>query len=431
MRATPTLITCFEYEFIPLTIDDRLLRSLTVLENQVGQAIFTPSFQQGKTGLKAKQFVGVFQLEDLTIQVLPKLYKTHSTASPTAEQIQDATGNLFSLLQYDADLPKLTGLINLQDNERDFFELLIRLFATNLRSQWQQGAFRNYQSVEAVLPVLKGQWRLTDQLRHPARQHQFAVTYDEFTADNRLNQVFRYVVERLWSLTRDHQNRRTLSELRIWMDEVTLLPALNLAEVLALSTTRMNQRFEPLLNLARLFLAQGSLQLAAGNCRSYGLTFDMNQLFEQFVANFLKRHQADLPAALRQCEAKSQVKGRYFAVRSDNTQIFQLRPDFAFSANGQYQLIIDTKYKRLNVDDRKLGISSADMYQMAAYAQRFECNRILLLYPQTAEILDPIRESWRLNGCNIEIQVATIDLQNAAQTALMLQEFADICGVTV
>jgi 5-methylcytosine-specific restriction enzyme subunit McrC len=393
---------------MPIAIDDRLLRSLSHLETQIGQPVFTPTFREGRTGLKARQLVGVFQLDNLTIQVLPKLYKIDGEDNPA----EAAAANLLFLLQYTADLPKASGLANRQTHNFDFLEVLIRLFATNLRSQWQQGAFRNYQPVDALLPVIKGQWRLTEQLRHPARQHQFAVTYDEFTADNALNRVFRYVVERLWGISRNSQNRSVLGDLKIWMDEVTLLPSLSLAETLALPMTRMNQRFAPLLNLARLFLSQSSLNLAIGDCRTYGFTFDMNHLFEQFVANFLKRHQHDLPSSWADCAVRSQVSGRYLAERSsDGSNVFQLKPDLALGADGAYRLIIDTKYKRLNGADRKLGVSQADMYQMCAYAQRFKCDRILLLYPQTSEILQPIRECFRVPGSEVAIQVATLNLQ--------------------
>jgi 5-methylcytosine-specific restriction enzyme subunit McrC len=422
MSALPSHITCFEYDFIPIEVTDRQRRSLDRLKQQVGQPVFVRGFNtKNQAGLKATKFVGVFQLDDVTIQVLPKIYHAEH------RKAEEATANLLFLLKYAADLPLPTDLVALQNQRSDFLEVLIGVFATHLRSQWQQGAFRTYRSVEDVLPVLKGQWRLTAQLRRPAQPHQFAVTYDEFTADNSLNRILRYVVERLWHLTRDSQNRRILGDLKLWMDEVTLLPSVTLAETLALPITRLNQRFEPLLNLARLFLSQHSVSLTGGDCRTYGFTFDMNRLFEQFVTNLLKRRRDAWPEVLQDCEIRSQVQGRYLATRSDGSNVFQLKPDLAFVSNGDYRLIIDTKYKRLNQADRKLGVSQADMYQMCAYAQRFRCDRILLLYPQTSEISQPIREFFRVPGTEVEIQVATLNLQrNLQQRSQQEQLFIEL-----
>jgi 5-methylcytosine-specific restriction enzyme subunit McrC len=422
MRSTSLLKTCFEYDFIALPIDDRLLRSLARLEEQVGTSVFTPVFRKGATGLRAKQFVGVFQLDRLTIQVLPKLYKS----SDGTKSIPEAAANLLFLLQYAVRLPKFSGLTTLQQSKLDFLEVLIHLFAINLRSQWQQGASHTYQAVDTVLPVLKGQWRLTEQLREPARQHQFAVTCDEFTADNALNRVLRYVVERLWNISRDKHNRRILGDLKIWMDEVTLLPNLNFMEALTVPMTRLNERFEPLLNLAKLFLSQRSLHLTVGDCQTYGFTFDMNQLFEQFVANFLKQHRSDLPDWLVDCDVKSQLSGKFLAQRSiSGTPIFQLKPDIAFQARDKYHLIIDTKYKRLDIGDRNLGVKQEDMYQMCTYAQRFGVDRVLLLYPQTADISEPIRDSFKLFNGETSVYVATVNFQAALTQQLQQKQLLE------
>ena len=45
-------------------------------------------------------------------------------------------------------------------------------------------------------------------------------------------------------------------------------------------------------------------------------------------------------------------------------------------------LIVDTKWKRLNrIDDRKQGVSQADVYQLMAYGHIYECPDVVLLYP--------------------------------------------------
>ena len=60
------------------------------------------------------------------------------------------------------------------------------------------------------------------------------------------------------------------------------------------------QRYEPLLNIARLFIEGSALQLAAGDVTAFAFVFDMNQLFEAFAVNFIRRHRYDiLPVELR------------------------------------------------------------------------------------------------------------------------------------
>jgi len=73
-------------------------------------------------------------------------------------------------------------------------------------------------------------------------------------------------------------------------------------------------------------------------------------------------------------------------------------------------LILDTKWKCLKSDeeDRKNGVSQADMYQMYAYAKRFDCNNTILLYPETADVIE--KTYCLLEDENKKIRIKTINL---------------------
>lgn len=78
-------------------------------------------------------------------------------------------------------------------------------------------------------------------------------------------------------------------------------------------------------------------------------------------------------------------------------------------------MLIDTKYKRLNPADSKLAVSQDDFYQMYAYAHRYNSPRVLVLYPQTAEIPEPMRAHFTLVNHNTVISIATIDVRGDLQ----------------
>ena len=228
---------------------------------------------------------------------------------------------------------------------------MIHLFATHLASLWQRGALHAYRAVDQELGVLKGKWRIADQLRYPASLHQFHVTSDEFTADTEINRGLRFVVERLWQLTRDGANRHQLELLREWMDGVTLPKAANREALGDAHITRLNRAYVPVINLARLFLDGGALQLAADTTQTYSFVFDMNVLFESFVFRFLERHRSQiLPEAAAQWKLVAQADGcmRYLAHDMDTRNAFALKPDIlARSGRNDHPLLLDTKYKRL------------------------------------------------------------------------------------
>lgn len=319
-----TTLTLFEHESKPFTWTDRDLVTFERLRRTLGVDVVRATVRSGERAIQAAQHVGVVRLGYRTVHILPKMYRT-SDAAPEQQRAQEATRNLLHLLAYAGQLPiREHEIAPLVRRDSDWFEILTHLFASHLMEEWQRGASRNYQTVEAELPVLKGKWRITEQLRHPERKHIFSVAYDEFTADNPLNRVFRYVVERLWRLTRDANNRRLLGDLRQWMDEVTLLPSVTAADASPTLLTRLNQRYAPLLNLARLFLDGGAIQLAADDLTTFAFVFDMNQLFEAFVANFIRRHREEiLPPTLSECDMLIQSRGATcFLARTNGKPFF-------------------------------------------------------------------------------------------------------------
>lgn len=406
MSATQ-VITLFEYEWID-DLNPREIALIHRLSRNVGVEILRPGVRQGQPSYQARQYVGVIRLGRRTLQILPKVHR----AQDVEQSIGEATRNLLWMLDYAGYLGiREVSLAALRKAE-NWFEVLIYLFATHLKRQWVKGAARTYQPIDAVLPVLKGKWQTAVQVRRPEQKHRFAVTYDEFTVDNPLNRIFRYVVERLWYLTRDSQNRQLLTDLRYWMDEVALLPALSIEEVQNTTLNRLNQQYEPLLNLARLFLERLGLELAASDTNAFAFIFDMNQLFEGFMTGFIQRHRAEiLPASLENCELLPQSRQavRYMA-RYQGNRVFRLKPDLVLREGGQYPLLVDFKYKVLAQGDRKLGIQEADFYQMYAYLNRFKASRLVLMYPQTVNMPEPIYACFDVEEMDAQIVATTVNL---------------------
>lgn len=430
-----SILTLFEYENAEFDWTDRDLIALQHLDNLVGAEVLRATVQGGKRQLKAQQHVGVIRLGNRTIQILPKIYRTEATAD-VQQHAREATHNLLYMLAYAGHLPMPEQAIApLLRRDLDWFEILTHLFTTHLTEEWQRGAHRTYQLVEDNLPILKGKWRIADQIHRPEQKHRFYVAYDEFTADNPLNRIFRFVVERLWHITRDGDNRQRLGELRQWIDEVTLLPIMTLAEADTLLLTRLNRHYEPLLNLARLFLGGNTLQFAAGDLTTFALVFDMNLLFQEFLVNFIRRHRDDvLSPALQSCDLVSQSKGiqYYLATHEDTSPVFRLKPDLSFRAPDKtFPLLLDAKYKVLDLHDRKLGIDQGDLYQMYAYAQKYACPRIVMLYPQTGELETPLRTHFNFDESKLA-QVATIDIRrdfsNAEERSSLKQDLQTILG---
>ena len=396
--------TLFEHEQLPFAWRDRHLRLLQHAKLAKGGDVLTATIYKGQRILKASHFVGTLRLGSDTITILPKI-------DFGADRVQSATRNLLFMLEQAGYLPvQHQTIAPMLQRGRDWFELLTRIFAAELLAQWSRGSHRHYQLIEDNLSAVRGKWRVHRQLRQPARDHRFDVIYDEFTPDNPLSRVFRYVVEQLWMRTRDDGSRRLLGELRQTMDEVFLEPYLTIANIPQGIINRLNKRYEPLLNLAKLFLSNGSLELTQGNLQAFAFVFNMNQLFEEFLVAFITRHRVKiLPEGLQDCTLHSQAKrhAKHLAVSEEGRSVYLLKPDLAFRRGDDFPLLVDAKYKTLNPEDRRLSARQSDFYQMFAYAHRYHSPRVLMLYPQIAE---PQRAIFNLVNYPATISGATINL---------------------
>jgi len=365
---------------------------------QLNEAAGTELLHLGRTHLQATQFVGVVQIGETTLQVLPKIdydpvgdADARGGSEPFQAAVNSATRNLLYLLSYTRDLPvREQDIAPLLAQRSSWFELLTRLLAVELQRQVKQGLQRAYISFEDTLPVMRGRWQLERQLtRRPHVRHRFDVAYDEFSPDTPLNRVFRCVVEQLLFLSQERGNRRLLRNISKWLVDAARLGEISQAHLEAVHFTRLNQRFQPAFNLARLFLENQALQLTAGKERTFAFMFDMKRLFEEFVYRFISRHrQHILKNGWGDIRLRYQARGRaiYLAERIPSRKAaFRLVPDILFTRpSGRAVLVLDTKYKELAQNRQQLGISESDMYQMLAYAVALDCPQTLLIYPQRA-----------------------------------------------
>ena len=70
----------------------------------------------------------------------------------------------------------------------------------------------------------------------------------------------------------------------------------------------------------------------------------------------------------------------------DNPKTFRLNPDIYMSKEGS-AIVLDTKWKKLiENESKKYGISQSDMYQMYAYAYKYDVENVILIYPKHKEI---------------------------------------------
>lgn len=345
---------------------------------------------------RTTQWVGVVQVPGVQLEILPKIDVLADDDAADPEDARFAARrNLLYMLSVSGDVPVRTrDVARLATRQAPLTETLAAIFADRLRQELLRGPERAYIAHEENLRCFKGKLGLARHVLHnAAHRERFYCRHDELVDDTLMNRIFRAACRLLLEVTRAPATQDVLRQCLLLLDGVSDAPVQD-ADFDRVSITRQNERFEDVLRFARIVLARRAPMVESGGARTFSLLFDMNRVFERFVAGFLRRH---VMARLGDLDVLPQGGDRKrHLMTSDGAGVLRLEPDVLIVEGDRPRLVMDTKWKLLAAGKRgKGGVGDADLYQLHAYTRRYGCPRSVLLYPyipgleeRTFEVLD-------------------------------------------
>lgn len=332
---------------------------------------------------RTTQWVGVVQVPGVQIEILPKIDALiGAEADPESLNAQyEARRNLLYMLSVSGDVPVRTREVaRLATRQAPLPETLSAIFADRLRQELMCGPERAYQSHEANLRSFKGKLLMGPHtLRNAAHRERFYCRFDEFSDDTLMNRIFRASCRALLGITRTPATQDILRQCMLLLDSV-VDTAIQDADFDRIALNRQNERFDDILRFCRLLLAGRVPTIQAGSTRTFTLLFDMNKVFERFVAAFLRRYVASRFDGIQVFPHAGHHKRHL--MESEGAGVLRLEPDVLVEGPGARRLVIDMKWKLLSSGRHRLGgVAEADLYQLYAYTRRYGCERSVLLYP--------------------------------------------------
>ena len=265
-----------------------------------------------------------------------------------------------------------------------------------------------------------------------AHRERFLCDHDELVSDTALNQVLRAACVLLAGTVRARRTGDLLTRCLAVLDDVAdIVVTPTILERVAV--TRQNERFAPLLAFCRMLFAGRAPTAQSGPTRTFSLLFDMNVVFERFVAGFIAREV--LPLLPPGWKSHSQARGHTrHLLLSAGRGVLRLAPDLLLERPDGSLLIIDTKWKRLAPGAERRSVSRADLYQLYAYGQRFQATRSVLLYPHvegaTEQRFDVLGDRDIVTDRCIDVRYLRVHglQRRAARDVLAQQIAAEIAG---
>ena len=365
-------------------------------------------------GLRAGQVVGIVATPYCRLEILPKVDSNSQEVSRRS---------LFSMIAYTLGLNiSVGGYFEGVRQSSGILEVLIRRFSEDLYVAVHRGLPRRYLTKEEDLTRLRGQLDTIRQItRFAASPHILATRFDQLDRDIPINQILKAACIFLRNHSNELDNQKRLSQLIFAFDGISDLDLSWPLPVSKIHLDRTNSHYKQLLNLALLFLKGNTQAIYSGNGAGFSLLFEMNILFEEFVGQVTKRLQSKLD-----CDVNLQGPHDYALLSSEGERKFRTKPDIHLRHRPTNEIIIvDTKWKHIKKDAARSpwGVSSSDVYQMLAYAEVYDADMVILLYPHPTDWEEEpgILEILQSKDGSRLIAVATfdiIDIESASEQIL-------------
>lgn len=413
-------IRFYEYDgFKYDVVESNLLNELPMSESQRKHLVtlsetLVPDkqiFTIGAKTISANSIVGMISFDGIQIEILPKLLRSN------ADENQLIIKNLMYMLSYTNQLEIAdSSLGNMAIHHESFIEAYISIFSSRLLNQLKKyGTPKSYILNQENLNTLRGKIVFPRNISiNSFNQSKIFCEHSEFSENNDASKAFKFVVANLLNLTKNSSNLSTLNRCFGLLEGVSA-EYVKPERLDYTAVGKRDQNFLALLNLTKMFLRKMRPDFSGHkSSKVFSLLFDMNELFEEFIFQILKKNAVSFGIeVIAQKKRKLVEKERDLASNGEWSQrsLFDTFTDIIVKPHNGLPIIIDTKYKIVSSKKSHYGIGNQDAYQVLAYKQihssENEIPTVALLYPKNYET---IKREFQVSNSPTTFMAWTVDI---------------------
>ncbi|MEN9306176.1 MAG: hypothetical protein RL173_108 [Fibrobacterota bacterium] len=371
-----------------------------------------PGLEIGHHSIRTSQWVGVLQVGRTTIEILPKADARRGQENLDRRQLVQHWK--FVLLDMLAALKGFdlhaSSRAQLHLQSHTLLDIFFSAYVEEAQSLLHEGLAKTYRHVAKNRTAWRGRFVVGENLRrnltHQERVYTEAIEYDIHNVWNRILVIgLRLVAMRAESGLLRSRAKSLLLPYQEWVTG-----AVRSEDFERLRYDRRTERYRNAMDLAKLLLLRQNPDLCAGREDVFALLFDMNDLWEAWVAQEVRKSLKGKSWTLKTQSARHfwHAKGCRKTVRPD--LVLEPRDDDALPLEHLLGIeplkaitVLDTKWKVLS----QVSPSDADLKQMYVYNKRWKAEHSWLVYPNVHN-LSPTRGTFVDDGTHCGI--AFVDL---------------------
>ena len=327
-------------------------------------------------GVVFKQFVGVIQVDNLTIEILPKIDRYEAEDKENKTKWRDV---LLEMLKVTKKLKiQQVGHANVSRQSIHLLDIYFEWFLNEVQLLIHQGLIKQYYKETGNVKALKGKLEFAGHInKNLVHKERFYTTHQVYDKDHLIHQVLGQALEIIATLSKGNYLYSKCKTVQLNFPEVKSIKA-NENTFTRIPKSRKTAPYDNALAIARLIILNYGPNVSSGSEKMLALLFDINSLWEEYVLVRLKQVCQDNDIEVYGQNSKGFWNG------------ITIRPDIVLKKQIEGKMetvIIDTKWK--NIDQSQP--STHDLRQMYVYNEYWESRKSLLLYPSNIDGLDDFK----------------------------------------
>ncbi|QYS88797.1 McrC family protein [Flavobacterium davisii] len=308
-----------------------------------------------------QNFVGVIQVCDLIIEILPKIDKHELEEEANKQKWQKAL----------VEMLRLTRKLNIQQIDEanitkqttDLLDIYFEWFLNEVQILIHQGLIKPYNKETSKIKELRGKLKFARHIaKNLIKKERLYTTHQVYDKDLLIYQILAQALEIINSITPGKYINSRCKMIQLNFPEITEIQDItNIFN--EIPSNRKTEPYEKALTIARSIILNYA-NITNQNQKILVLLFDINLLWKEYI--YVRLQQT---AKKKGIIIKGQ-KARPFLEKKS------IHPDIIIEKCGK-MAIIDTKWK--NIDNVLPSVQ--DLRQMYAYNEYWDSQKAMLLYP--------------------------------------------------